>query len=210
MYYQINEALAKQSKSMWSFSDYIPNSETNSYKHCVDKAYRLCREVPIEYNEKALYYADTYAKKLADNINKGFSIELRCPSVMIAGGSNFPNGKKAKQNDARDKNMREKIAIDGYLEKIEDLKYYVPRNEIKRESTAETFDNDYFKVVQNEEENRIQLFFEGKPADSVRTILKGNGWHWSGKNGCWQRQLTGNARNSVRWVIKKIKEGEKL
>ena len=61
---------------------------------------------------------DTYSKKLAANMNNGFAIDARVPSVLIAGGSNFPTRKKEKQNAARDKNYREWKEIQGLLEKI--------------------------------------------------------------------------------------------
>ena len=53
---------------------------------------------------------------------------------------------------------------------------------------------------------RIQLFFEGKPEPEVRDVLKGEAFKWSPRNGCWQRQLTDNARAATRRVIKKLKE----
>lgn len=37
---------------------------------------------------------DTYARKLAANMNKGYEIDARVPSILIAGGSNFPQGRK--------------------------------------------------------------------------------------------------------------------
>lgn len=48
-------------------------------------------------------------------------------------------------------------------------------------------------IIENVDENRLQLVFDGKPEDEVRKELKSNGYRWSGKNGCWQRQLTDNA-----------------
>lgn len=56
------------------------------------------------------------------------------------------------------------------------------------------------EVVMNTEENRLQIFYEGKPDDDTRTNLKSHGFRWSPKNGCWQRQLTDNAV----WAAKKI------
>jgi len=120
-YYEINEVQARRAKAMWSFSDYVDGSETESYHSAVDEVYALCEDAPEERKEKAMYYADMYAKKLAENINKGFEIELRCPSIMIAGGSNFPVAKKEKQNAARNRNFEEHKRIEGYIEKIKNL-----------------------------------------------------------------------------------------
>ena len=46
------------------------------------------------YHEKIDHLLDTYARKLAENMNQGFAIDARVPSVLIAGPSNFPVGKK--------------------------------------------------------------------------------------------------------------------
>lgn len=54
-----------------------------------------------------------------------------------------------------------------------------------------------FKVVENTEIMRLQIIFDGKPELEVRNILKKNGFRWSPKNNCWQRQLTNNARYSL-------------
>ena len=45
------------------------------------------------------------------------------------------------------------------------------------------------KVVHNKEINRIQLIFENVPNEEIRNELKRNGFHWSRKEGAWQRLL---------------------
>ena len=47
-----------------------------------------------------------------------YEIDARVPSILIAGGSNFPTRKKEKQNAARDSNYREWQDIQGLLDKI--------------------------------------------------------------------------------------------
>ncbi len=48
-------------------------------------------------------------------------------------------------------------------------------------------------LVRNNDENRVQMSFPGKPADAVRTELKRNGFRWSPSEGAWQRQESWNA-----------------
>ena len=49
------------------------------------------------------------------------------------------------------------------------------------------------EAVANQEENRLQLFFEEKPSEEQRNKLKSWGFRWSPSNKAWQRQLNGNA-----------------
>lgn len=70
------------------------------------------------YHEKIDALIDRYARKLAENINQSNHIDARVPSILIAGGSNFPVRKKEKQNAARDKNMGEYMQIEGLLDKV--------------------------------------------------------------------------------------------
>ena len=121
-YYSINEGAARRAKEMNSFSDYKPGSATAEYRHYVDKAFALAQEqkkrVDPMYHEKIDSLLDTYARKLAANVNHGYEIDARVPSILIAGGSNFPVRQKEKQNAARDSNMQEWQYIQGLLDKI--------------------------------------------------------------------------------------------
>ena len=121
-YYPINEGAARRAKEMNSFSDYKEGSATAEYRAMVDKAAAIAEKqksrVDPMYHEKIDHLLDTYARKLAENMNQGFAIDARVPSVMIAGPANFPVGKKEKQNRARDSNMEEWQYIQGLLDKI--------------------------------------------------------------------------------------------
>jgi hypothetical protein len=77
-----------------------------------------------------------------------------------------------------------------------------------KEAGTKESENEFFKVVENTEVMRLQLFFDGKPEANVRDILKGNGFKWSPKNGCWQRQLTDNAKYALQRITKALNEME--
>ncbi len=121
-YYSINEGAARRAKEMNSYSDYKPGSATAEYRHYVDNAFEIAqaqkKRVDPMYHEKIDSLLDTYARKLAANMNHSFAIDARVPSILIAGGSNFPVRQKEKQNAARDSNMREWQYIQGLLDKI--------------------------------------------------------------------------------------------
>ena len=122
-YYPINEDLARRAKEMNSFFDYVPGSTTEAYQRAVDRAAEMAefqkqRVDPI-HHEKIDRLLDTYARRLAENINQSNSISARVPSILISGGGNFPVRKKEKQNRAADANMEEWRQIQGLLDKIQ-------------------------------------------------------------------------------------------
>ena len=65
---------------------------------------------------------------------------------------------------------------------------------------------ELFKVAENAEIMRLQIFFDDKPDSDTREILKKNGFRWAPSQGAWQRQLTDNAKYSLKRVIKELEE----
>lgn len=63
---------------------------------------------------------------------------------------------------------------------------------------------EFFKVVENTDLMRLQLIFDGKPNNEVRSILKKYAFRWSPSNKSWQRQLTDNAKRVLPVVVKEI------
>jgi hypothetical protein len=61
-----------------------------------------------------------------------------------------------------------------------------------------------FKVVENLEMDRLQIIFDGKPEENIRTALKSNGFRWAPSVNAWQRQLTANAKYSLKRVLEVI------
>ena len=121
-YYIINEELARRAKEMNSYFDYKAGSATAEYRQSVDKAAQIAeaqkRKVDPIHHERIDRLLDVYARKLAENINKQNAIAARVPSILVAGGSNFPVRKKEKQNRADDTAMAEWREIQGILDKI--------------------------------------------------------------------------------------------
>ncbi len=93
---------------------------------------------------------------------------------------------RLSNNNANIKRIKTRIAE---LEKASD------------QTTTET-EQSGVKVVENAEENRIQLIFDGKPSDEVRQSLKRHGFRWSRRNTAWQRHLNNNGR----WAVKRFFE----
>lgn len=76
---------------------------------------------------------------------------------------------------------------------IRRLKKRISGLNLRNETTYEGWNFNGGKVEMNKQENRLKVFFEEKPDEDIRTILKQNGFHWSPKAKAWQRQLTDKA-----------------
>lgn len=288
----INEELARRANDMNSYYDYIPGSATAEYEsYCAAAdeiaARQKAKTDPIHHAKIDALLA-AYKKRIAEYINRSNEIDTRCPSWLVSGGSNFPTGKKAKQNAARDKNMefyndtqalldkirsvgmggisaddpdaaakierkiaglREaqermkaanaairmkdtaagdaRLAELGFSPKdIHDLRtpdfgrpgfqsWAISNNnaEIHRlegrladlrkraENPLSDFAFDGGRAKANADENRLQLFFDGKPSDEIRDALKKEGFRWSPRFGAWQRQLTPNAYRAIKYAF---------
>ena len=71
-------------------------------------------------------------------------------------------------------------------------------------SLQSDYSNLGFQVERNTDINRLQLKFDGKPPENVRSILKSNGFRWSPREGAWQRQLGANSEGSLTRVVEKL------
>lgn len=122
IYYPIDEAAARRAQEAISFSNYKSGSATAEYRKMVDKAVEIAehqkKRVDTMYRDKIDKLVDTYARKLAENINKKNEITASVPSVMITGSGHFPTNQKARQNAAISKNMQELTKIEDLLRKI--------------------------------------------------------------------------------------------
>ena len=95
---------------------------TAEYRRMVDRASAVAErqkaKVDPMYHEKIDSLLDTYARKLAENMNQGNRIAARVPSWLVAGGGNANVSKKQKQMQAERANMEEWEHIQGLLDKI--------------------------------------------------------------------------------------------
>lgn len=66
---------------------------------------------------------------------------------------------------------------------------------------AEPQDINGVRIVENQELNRLQLFFPDRTDKETYQKLRKNGFLWSPRNKCFQRQLTDNARRAAKIVL---------
>jgi predicted ABC-type ATPase len=77
------------------------------------------------------------------------------------------------------------------------------RREAAREE-AQPMRGPGFDVVEDREDNRIRLMFDGKPDKATRTKLKRAGFRWSPSAGAWQRQANANGRYAAKRIAKEL------
>jgi hypothetical protein len=60
------------------------------------------------------------------------------------------------------------------------------------------------KIEISPSENRVRLFFKGKPPETTRTKLKSRGFRWAPSQGCWSAYYN----SSSLWAVQDIEKGE--
>ncbi len=66
------------------------------------------------------------------------------------------------------------------------------------------FEINGVKVVDNVEDNRLQLFFDGKPSDEVRKDLRSKAFRWTPSLGCWQTNRSSWANQKANDLLKNV------
>lgn len=72
----------------------------------------------------------------------------------------------------------------------------------REEQRLQGYNFDGGSVVANYDIDRLQILFDSKPDEDIRTELKSCGFRWSPREGAWQRQLTGNALYAAKRLFK--------
>jgi hypothetical protein len=112
--------------------------------------------------------------------------KLTEPGVM--GGDGGFYSFELRNNSAKIKRLKERI------ETIEKL----------RSQSTKEFKFEGGEIIDNVEENRLQIKYDGKPSSEVISNLKHNGFKWSPTRSVWQRMRGGNAN----YALKRVLEGK--
>jgi len=143
---------------------------------------KLTEEEKINQLQKELKFSEKDAK------------ELVSPSPQWRTKPGFASY-SLTNNNAKIKATKQRIAS---IEKMHERAETIGTEEI-------LFDGG--KLVQNYEIDRVQFFFDGKPSEEIRTMLKKNGFRYSPKNNhAWQRQITHQAQYKAKTILAALKE----
>lgn len=150
----------------------------------------ICREFTETGKEWAI-------EKFSRLFLKSLAAKSRCVSVMIAGPARFPVDRMQKYN------QWERNASDALLAFVDKVRKppVSARTELDYNIAEKEYNIGDVRVLQNTEDNRLQLFFDGKPEQGMIEKLKSRGFKWSPRNKAWQRQLTPNALNVLAYIF---------
>lgn len=65
------------------------------------------------------------------------------------------------------------------------------------------------KIIHNKEINRIQIIFDAIPDEKIRNELKHRGFHWSRREGAWQREFNEQTIKVTNILLKDTLNNEK-
>lgn len=221
-YHHISEETARRAKEAYSFFEYVKGSATGSYRLEVDKAsfmaYKHKQKVDPMYHEKIDRLLESFARRLAENTNAMNANTARVPSILIAGGSNFPVRKKQKQNARDDTLNREYREIVGLLDKIRSVgtggissddpnalaKLREKRDRLVKHQELMKAANAAIRLKDTEEGDRRLAELNFTP-DEIRQLREPD---WCGRVGYPSFELSNNNANIHR-IEERIKELEK-
>ncbi len=183
---EANEFLKRQRARMIQAAavpvDTTPTGEAAAVR--ANLAQREARQERMKAVNAAIRKGDDAALN-ALGYNEAAIATLKKPDVL--GRIGFPDY-SLKNNNAEIRRLRERLKV-------------VDRRVVAAEAGPVESTFAGMRIVEDAEDNRVRLFFDGKPDEGTRERLRGSGWKWSPKNGAWQRQLTPNARASAAQIL---------
>jgi len=146
----------------------------------------------VDESKKAEYY-DERAKSTENNCaissDDGDAVQKLTEKVnkLESQREKIKAYNKLARKEGRDQHP--KYVLSNLGQNITSVKKRIKHLETIRKIESKEENYGEIKLEISQEDNRVKLFFPGKPSDEVRTKLKRNGFRWSPYNGCWQSFL---------------------
>lgn len=197
-----NESERKRGQEFFAFREkYFERQEANARRAAraeIDPLEQIKKEIEsAERLQQMMVAANKVVRskrwpseKLADLINIGIS-EKSASQLLVPDYANRIGFApyQLTNNGANIRRMQERLAV------------------LTKRAAAETKEEtreDGITVTENTDADRIQIFFPGKPTPDVIEKLKRAAFKWSPSNGCWQRQLTENAKYATKTLLNNL------
>ncbi|WP_323027998.1 zincin-like metallopeptidase domain-containing protein [Gelidibacter japonicus] len=191
-YYKYTEYFEDKLRAAIYARDAIVGGESDTLEKLEDKLEKLKRN--HEIMKAANVAAREYNKTKDVSVFEKYGIGPKLAKAIM---ELKPGEKAVKTFQLTNSNAEIKRIESRIKEEEARAKHYTDGNKTTQYSA--------FEVVENVDDNRLQIIFDGKPDEAVRTILKKNGYRWSPKKTAWQRQLTKAALSNFRsWLLPQL------
>ena len=139
-------------------------------------------------------------------VNKAIRIKdpAKGNAVLVAMGYSADDIEKIRKPDYAGRVGYPAYMLQNNNAEIRRIKSRIEDLQRKAEQEPEAWTGEGWTAESDPDDNRIRVYFDGKPDEETRRILKGYGFRWSPKNGVWQRQDTPAGRSAMRMLSKKI------
>lgn len=180
-------------------------SDKTIYSNDANVLQRLqARLAQLESNQEQWKRVNAYWRKHGTMAGYGLSeeAETRINEKMKINGLSQPiPGWRLTNNNAEIHRVRDRIAE---LERLKE------QADAPADETGQRYPEiEGVTVRENSEAMRIELYFDEKPTDEARMLLKGAAFKWAPSKGAWQRQLTSNAVRATQRLLKSFDAAQK-
>ena len=180
-------------------------SDKTIYSNDANVLQRLqARLAQLESNQEQWKRVNAYWRKHGTMTGYGLSeeAETRINEKMKINGLSQPiPGWRLTNNNAEIHRVRDRIAE---LERLKE------QADAPADETGQRYPEiEGVTVRENSEAMRIELYFDEKPTDEARMLLKGAAFKWAPSKGAWQRQLTSNAVRATQRLLKSFDAAQK-
>ncbi len=157
---------------------------------------------------EAVAQSERYRENYIKRLSAVWSSRSRMMSTMITGPARFPVARQEKiwrsyENKAKELYAWQDRALAASIKAVKAVGYVAPPKPEGAKTGKEEFTIGSVVIVANHDIERLQIIFDGKPAQEIISELKGAAWNWSPKNGAWQRKITNNSIYSAKQIAAK-------
>jgi frataxin-like iron-binding protein CyaY len=185
-------------------SRFIPLGQPILIGHHSEKRHRRDIEKLNNYTKKRIeeYNKVEYYENKINSIENNNVISSDDPDAIIKLKEKLSKLEKLQEalkerNKQARKNKTEKVPayeLSNNNQNMNSIKKRIALLESKQNDLTKTIlEKDGLKIIDNVEENRLQIIFDEKPAEEIRTKLKQNGFKYSYTNNAWQRFRSSSA-----------------
>jgi hypothetical protein len=170
------------------------------------------KETPVTELEKA--QKDLAGCLKAQEIMKAANVIIRkakgadCTEALIALGLKEGNARAIQTPDFINRIGYPAYKLSNNLANIKRLEIRVAELEAKATKHTNKEEDEItingVRILQNYEADRVQIIFEGKPAEEVRNKLKKRAFKWSPRYSAWQRKLTREALICAKEIVSSL------